>query len=169
MRWNAKQNMQTDSTRSKSLELQIQSRVTSELEKLEASTSETLKSLHDKISSEPESSSSPSGDSAESQDSPSLREKITDALTPSSTLEQRKKEANMSSSSVSAEIDALKKKLEQRRKVEKGDEQVEKAKEELVTCLRLNDRRPLDCWKEVETFKREVGRLERQFVERTVR
>jgi MICOS complex subunit MIC19 len=41
---------------------------------------------------------------------------------------------------------------------------VEKARGELVGCLRLNDRRPLDCWREVEAFKREVGRLEEKFV-----
>ena len=70
---------------------------------------------------------------------------------------------------MSQEIADLKKKLEGRRKVEQVDEGVKKAKEELVQCLRVNDRRPLDCWKEREAFKREVGRLEREFVERTVR
>ena len=63
----------------------------------------------------------------------------------------------------------MKKKLEARKKLEQVDPTVEKAKEDVVTCLRTNDRRPLDCWKEVETFRREVGRLEREFVEKTVR
>ena len=44
------------------------------------------------------------------------------------------------------------------------DKAVEKAKEDMVSCLRKNDRRPLDCWKEVEVFKREVGRLERGYL-----
>ena len=44
------------------------------------------------------------------------------------------------------------------------DGDINKAKEKVVTCLRLNDRRPLDCWKEVEAFKREVGRLEGAFL-----
>ena len=39
------------------------------------------------------------------------------------------------------------------------DGAVEKARQEVITCLRVNDRRPLDCWREVEDFKREVGRL----------
>ncbi len=42
---------------------------------------------------------------------------------------------------------------------------MEKAKGALVRCLKEKDRRPLDCWEEVEGFKREVGRLERRFVE----
>jgi altered-inheritance-of-mitochondria protein 13 len=70
---------------------------------------------------------------------------------------------------VSKEIAELKKKLEARKKLEQVDPAVEKAKEDVVACLRTNDRRPLDCWKEVETFRREVGRLEREFVEKTVR
>ena len=49
-----------------------------------------------------------------------------------------------------------------------GDKAVEKAKDEMVSCLRKNDRRPLDCWKEVEEFKKEVGRLERGFLGRVL-
>jgi len=75
----------------------------------------------------------------------------------------------LSNSSVSKEIANLKAKLEKRKKLEAVDPAVEKAKEQLVSCLRENDRRPLDCWKEREAFKKEVGRLEREFVERTVR
>jgi altered-inheritance-of-mitochondria protein 13 len=75
----------------------------------------------------------------------------------------------MSRDSVTKEIEALKKKLEARKRLEQADPAVNKAKEDVVTCLRLNDRRPLDCWKEVENFKREVGRLEKEFVEKTIR
>lgn len=60
----------------------------------------------------------------------------------------------------------LKEKLK-RRKIKEGvvkDKAAEKAKGEVVNCLRLNDRRPLDCWREVEVFKEEVGRLERDFL-----
>ena len=68
------------------------------------------------------------------------------------------------------EIDTLKTKLQERKMREDvmGDKEVEKAKEKLVQCLRVHDRRPLDCWKEVEGFKREVGRLERGFLGRVV-
>jgi altered-inheritance-of-mitochondria protein 13 len=34
----------------------------------------------------------------------------------------------------------------------------------MVSCLRVNDRRPLDCWKEVDAFKTEVARLEKRFI-----
>jgi altered-inheritance-of-mitochondria protein 13 len=48
------------------------------------------------------------------------------------------------------------------------DEGVKKAREEVIKCLTENERRPLDCWQEVEGFKREVARLERGWVERIV-
>jgi altered-inheritance-of-mitochondria protein 13 len=69
---------------------------------------------------------------------------------------------------VNAEIEQLRAKLEGRRKLVEVDENVERARNEVVTCLRLHDRRPLDCWKEVEGFKREVARLEEAFVDRVV-
>lgn len=75
----------------------------------------------------------------------------------------------MSRNSVTKEIENLKAKLEQRKKLEQADAEVTKAKEAVVACLRTHDRRPLDCWKEVETFKQEVGRLEKEFVHKTIR
>jgi MICOS complex subunit MIC19 len=70
---------------------------------------------------------------------------------------------------VQNDVKELKKKLEQRKKLADVDEGVEKAKSEVVKCLRDNDRRPLDCWKEVQTFKGEVRRLEGAWVEKVVR
>lgn len=75
----------------------------------------------------------------------------------------------MSRTSVTREIDQLRAKLDQRKKLEQVDADLNKAKEDVVTCLRMHDRRPLDCWQEVETFKREVQRLESQFIEKTIR
>jgi altered-inheritance-of-mitochondria protein 13 len=49
------------------------------------------------------------------------------------------------------------------------DKDVEKARDEVVKCLRENDRRPLDCWREVEKFKEEVRRVEDKWVEKVVR
>lgn len=69
---------------------------------------------------------------------------------------------------MNAEIEQLRATLEGRRKLVEVDENVERARNEVVTCLRLHDRRPLDCWKEVEGFKREVARLEEAFVDRVV-
>jgi altered-inheritance-of-mitochondria protein 13 len=75
----------------------------------------------------------------------------------------------MSRTSVTKEIEQLRTRLEQRKKLEQVDAELTKAKEDVVTCLRMHDRRPLDCWKEVETFKKEVQRLENQFIEKTIR
>lgn len=71
---------------------------------------------------------------------------------------------------VQEEIEKLKSKLKERQLKEDimKDTEVNKAKEKVVACLRLNDRRPLDCWKEVETFRREVGRLEGAFLGRVL-
>lgn len=72
--------------------------------------------------------------------------------------------------SVQKEIDMLQEKLKRRRIKEEvvKDKAVEKARSEVINCLRLNDRRPLDCWREVETFKEEVGRLEKDFLEKVM-
>lgn len=70
--------------------------------------------------------------------------------------------------SVNSEIEALRTKLEGRSKLMKLDDGVEKAKADVVSCLRLNDRRPLDCWREVDEFKSQVARMEEAFVDRIV-
>ena len=63
----------------------------------------------------------------------------------------------------------LRQKLDSRKKLDKVSPEVEKAKESLVKCLRTNDRRPLDCWEEVENFKTEVGKLEKAFIQKAGR
>lgn len=149
---------QTDSTRSKQQELQYQQRLTSELEKIRDEEVQNISKLSETLSVE-----------AEKPSDPSLAEKISDATSTSSALAEKQKQRDMSRESVTKEIEALKKKLEGRRKLEQADSALSKAKEDVVACLRTNDRRPLDCWKEVENFKREVGRLEKEFVEKTIR
>lgn len=74
----------------------------------------------------------------------------------------------LSRNSVNSQIEELRVKLEGRKKLAELDEGVVKAKEGVISCLRLNDRRPLDCWKEVADFKKEVARLEEAFVDRIV-
>lgn len=69
---------------------------------------------------------------------------------------------------MNSEVQALRRKLDGRRKLAPLDGEVEKAKGDVVSCLRVNDRRPLDCWKEVEAFKKEVARMEEKFVDRIV-
>lgn len=75
---------------------------------------------------------------------------------------------NLTRGSVNSEIEQLRNKLDGRKKLTELDEGVARAKADVVGCLRLNDRRPLDCYKEVEGFKREVARLEEAFVDRVV-
>ncbi|KAF1851663.1 uncharacterized protein K460DRAFT_298915 [Cucurbitaria berberidis CBS 394.84] len=148
----------TDSTRSKQQELQYQERLTAELEKLREQETQNFSKFSEALSGEPEQPSEPS-----------LVEKISDATSSKSTLAEKQRQKDMSNQSVTKEIEQLKAKLEKRRKLEQVDADVSKAKEAVVACLRTNDRRPLDCWQEVEAFKKEVGRLEKDFVERTIR
>jgi altered-inheritance-of-mitochondria protein 13 len=78
-------------------------------------------------------------------------------------------DSGRSNESVNKEVAALRAKLDSRKKLEQLPPNVERAKEELVSCLRTNDRRPLDCWQEVEKFKTEVGKLEKAFIEKAAR
>lgn len=142
----------SDSTRSRKIEHQIQSRVTSELERLQSTESAKFSQIIEKLSDE----------TPPPEDLWAWRKKML-----SGESEEPKKDLNHDA--VSAEIASLKKKLEGRRKLEEADPGVEKAREAVIQCLRLNDRRPLDCYKEVAAFRKEVGRLEKQFVERSIR
>ncbi len=65
-------------------------------------------------------------------------------------------------------IGDLRAKLEERRQVRQLPDSLESARNEVVRCLRENDRRPLDCWREVEAFKEEVRRLEKGWVDKVV-
>jgi altered-inheritance-of-mitochondria protein 13 len=143
---------QSDSTRSANLELKIQSRVTSELEKIAKEEASRLVSSAQAASNEP---------------TKKQRTWYLDEVT--GVAAERERREQLSHDSVAQEIDDLKKKLAGHKKLEAASPAVEKAKTELVQCLRINDRRPLDCWKEKEAFKREVNRLEKEFVEKTVR
>ncbi|KAJ4311395.1 hypothetical protein N0V94_007963 [Neodidymelliopsis sp. IMI 364377] len=149
----------TDATRSKALELQYQERLTAELEKLRDQGSQEFSKFSETLS----------GEEQPEQSEPSLTEKLADATSSSSTLAEKQRQKDMSRTSVTKEIEQLRAKLEQRKRLEQVDTDLNKAKDDVVTCLRMHDRRPLDCWKEVETFKREVGRLEKEFVEKTIR
>lgn len=133
----------------------------SELERLDAEHSKRLAELQEQISSAPDST---------------ITSVHPDAKTPNQSssaggLDHRAasegdKVRDLSRQSVQKEIDMLKEKLKRRKIKEEvvKDNAVEKAKGEVVNCLRLNDRRPLDCWREVEAFKEEVGRLEKDYL-----
>ncbi|MCJ1289073.1 hypothetical protein MMC34_000605 [Xylographa carneopallida] len=156
---------ETDSTRAKDLELHIQSRVNAELSRLEAEQARALRELEDQISATPdattETSHTPSQPGVPNQSaSKGGRDHGAKA--------DGDKVRDLGRQSVQKEIEDLRQKLKQRKLREDiiGDKAVEKAKQDMVTCLRLNDRRPLDCYKEVEAFKMEVGRLEKDFLGR---
>lgn len=69
---------------------------------------------------------------------------------------------------VSKEVEALRARLDRRKQLKPVPDGVERARGEVVRCLRDNDRRPLDCWQEVEAFKEEVRRLEKGWVDKVV-
>lgn len=73
---------------------------------------------------------------------------------------------NLDHDTVYNEVDALRQRLAKRKHAIDMDKSVAKAKDEVVSCLQTHDRKPLNCWQEVEAFKAEVGRLERAFVEK---
>ena len=75
---------------------------------------------------------------------------------------------SVTSHKVSKEVEALRKTLEERKQVRDLPEGVEAARGSVVRCLRENDRRPLNCWEEVEAFKNEVRRLEKGWVDKTI-
>ncbi|KAL2021012.1 hypothetical protein VTK56DRAFT_7786 [Thermocarpiscus australiensis] len=139
---------ETDVSRLQSLELAIQERVAAELKRLREREADALREAQQKLSAEP------APPPAEQQQQ-----------------EQQRRSGGgepVSQQAVSRAVEELRAKLEERRKVRQLPESVEKARGEVVRCLRENDRRPLDCWREVEAFKEEVRRLEKGWVDKVV-
>lgn len=68
--------------------------------------------------------------------------------------------------SLGKEVAELRRKLEERKTIRDLPESVDKARSQVIRCLRENDRRPLDCWQEVENFKAEVKKLEKTWVDK---
>ncbi|KAF4984425.1 hypothetical protein FZEAL_388 [Fusarium zealandicum] len=124
---------ETDASRSKIVELQIQARVAEELKKLQQKETEALKTAHEKLSNA-----------------------------------EFKEDGSLSQQTVNKEIEEMRQKLEARKQVRPLPENVEGARNEVIRCLREHDRRPLDCWQEVENFKIEVKKLEKNWVEKVV-
>lgn len=164
---------ETDSSREKSLELQIQARVAEELERLRAREQQTLAEIEKRLADVKDDSDSdftaarpPPGSSALNLDAPRVPfAGGPDSAPPPPQLVQNR---DVTRDSVMGEIEQLRRRLQGRRRLNEVGEEVEKARQDVVACLRLNDRRPLDCWEEVELFKREVARLEQAFVDRVV-
>ncbi|KAI9818727.1 MAG: hypothetical protein M1826_001315 [Phylliscum demangeonii] len=157
---------ETDSTRQKTLELHIQSRVADELQRIEERASHTLREVESRLAAE----SAPPAPASEA---------ASHAATGTGTGTGTGTDSSDISSDISTppargrddvqrEIAALQSRLQRRAKPQPVDEQVQQAREGLVACLRTHEQRPLDCWKEAERFKREVARLEEAFVDRTL-
>ncbi|RKF60377.1 MICOS complex subunit mic19 [Erysiphe neolycopersici] len=146
---------ETDSIRAKALELEIQSRVNAELQRLQITAAKEYAELQAKISVEEEINKH---DSKISSGDDEASEKVS----AGDRLRRLGREA------VQGDIRELKTKLEKNKRVRELDENVDKAKSEVVKCLQENDRRPLDCWAQVEKFKKEVARLEDSWIQKVI-
>ncbi|KAL1843884.1 hypothetical protein VTJ49DRAFT_6827 [Mycothermus thermophilus] len=137
---------ETDVSRLQALELHIQERVAAELKRLRAQETEGLREAQKKLSE------LPAADEDQQQDDSTHQRQLT----------------GPTRHEVSKAIDDLRAKLEERRQMRPLPEGVERARNEVTRCLRENDRRPLNCWREVEAFKEEVRRLEKGWVDKVV-
>lgn len=153
-----KTSKQSDSSRSKTVELHIQQRVADELKKISEREDQSFADIEKKFSA-------PSSEASSSDDSNTASASLLSSITSIGTS---KEESSPSRDSVLKEIETLKQRLSERKKPVQQDAEVEKVKGELVACLRLKDRRPLDCWEEVEAFKSVVGKAERKWVEKVI-
>jgi len=91
-----------------------------------------------------------------------------ESSSPGSTSDSDRQNGERSHASVKKEIQDLRQKLASRKKIELPSGRVDKVKGELIQCLRTNEKRPLDCWQEVEAFRQAVGELEKAFVDKIV-
>ncbi|KAL9081656.1 MAG: hypothetical protein Q9159_007161 [Coniocarpon cinnabarinum] len=162
---------QTDSTRARDLELHIQSRVASELEKLRGQAIQKLAAASEKVSQEP--FTPPVKPAAGEAPKAGLIEKplfnrIGDWLSGQSASKVPAR-PDLDTPTLQREIGALKQRLAERKQVRELDAGVSQARSSVVQCLQDNDSRPLDCWQEVESFKEEVRRLEKRFMDESGR
>lgn len=170
--------------------MEIQNRVAQELQRLRAREQQTLAEIEKRISESKDTTSLPisaataplapstSGYPAGSLnlDAPRIpfagrhHDPVPTVAAPQETAAaaQPVVKRDISRDSVAAEIEQLRSKLDGRRKLVELDDGVSKARADVTSCLQLNDRRPLNCWEEVDAFKREVARMEAAFVDRIV-
>jgi altered-inheritance-of-mitochondria protein 13 len=151
---------QTNSSRAKTLEIHIAERVAAELEKIQKRETETFEAVREKLTTEDFPSDT---QSTTSKIKGAASNALPNNLTPASTTQARDRQAQ-SSQKVHEEIAKLKRTLSERKVLKDLPPEVEKARSAVVSCLRMNDRRPLDCWREVEAFKSEVKKMEEKFV-----
>lgn len=157
--------------------MEIQARVAQELERLRAREQQTLAEIEKRLAEEKDTSGAPSIIAPPSVSYPAGSLDLDAPRIPFAGREYTPAppapatqpiDRELSRETVNSDIEELRLKLEGRKKLAELDGDLAKAKADVVSCLRLNDRRPLDCWKEVESFKKEVARLEEAFVDRIV-
>ncbi|KAK2736348.1 hypothetical protein FQN57_000798 [Myotisia sp. PD_48] len=178
---------ETDSSRLQTIELHIQSRVAEELERIRSREAPSLADLEKRIADSHGSAKKSPGQIPTGIDAPLSLESprvpfagydglsaasaaaAATAASPSSPSSQPYIASDeLNSGHVSKEIEALRQRLASRPTVRKLDAETEKAREDVVRCLRDNEARPLDCWQEVDVFKKEVARLERAWVQKVI-
>ncbi|EGD83839.1 hypothetical protein H112_07519 [Trichophyton rubrum D6] len=175
---------ETDASRSQSLELHIQARVAEELNRIRERETQTLADIEKRIAASypsegpatAKSNISTLASQPLSLESPRVpfagtefdRVPATSAPAESSDEAAAINPKMISSGRVAKEIEALRESLASRPTIRKLDPELETAREGVVKCLRDNQKRPLDCWQEVDTFKREVARLEKEWVQKMI-
>ena len=176
----------SDSTRAKALELEIQNRVAQELQRLREREQQTLAQIEKRLAESKDTTTLPitaataplaAGypEGSLNLDAPRIpfagrhHDPVPTYAAPAeAAAPAQPAKRDVSRDSVAAEIDQLRSKLDGRRKLTELDGDVAKARADVTSCLQLNDRRPLNCWEEVDAFKREVARMEASFVDRIV-
>ncbi|KAJ9618014.1 uncharacterized protein PV06_09254 [Exophiala oligosperma] len=154
---------ETNSTRAKTLELHIAQRVAAELEKIKQHESSAVEEARKRIAAAGEALGSSSSSDSSSSGNSLLQ---MPSLSPKDLLEsgEEKERKAQTSAKVQQEIEKLKQTLSQRKILKDLPGEVESARQDVISCLRINDRKPLDCWKEVEIFKRAVRKMEESYV-----
>ena len=169
---------ETNSSRARTLDLHIQQRVAEELERIQKGESQKLDAARKRIAEEGEkiefkeekgkksegTGKGESGGNILDLSNISAKDLLPSSLTGDDSGSEESQRKSQSSQKVATEIEKLKSQLSQRKVLKNLPKDVEKARDDVVSCLRVNDRRPLDCWKEVEVFKRSVKELEDDFV-----
>lgn len=142
--------------------------MTNELERLKAISSEKLSAASEAVSQEPftpppkpEPSEAPPAGFTERP----LFNRIGDWLAGRHSPKTQPSRPDLDTPTLQRDIKKLKQKLAERKQERELSPTVAKAQQEVVKCLRENDKRPLDCWQEIEAFKEEVRKLEKRFME----
>ncbi|KAI5295062.1 hypothetical protein KEM52_002444, partial [Ascosphaera acerosa] len=188
----------TDASRAQALELHIQKRVAEELQRIHADSAQHLAKVKDQLAEESSLLEKPKPATAEPSnalpeltlESPripavgpgnfrELQEQGADATrgapppsAPSArggpAASNQSSYTSLSSQSLSEQITDLKSRLAARPAARELDPAVQQSRRELVACLTKNETRPLLCADEVDNFKKQVHRLQQNWVNNAI-